>query len=161
SRVLAFEPVPHNFEILEKVIRRARLSNVSAAPLALSDVTGEARMTVPVEGFYGGYYIAAFDDRGGFSVATSTIDNLIASGSPEPDFIKCDVEGAEERVLSGARSLITRRRPIWLLETFRDGVIGMAQSLGYRTFVNLADGTLEEVDRLRGSHRNYWLLPRQ
>ena len=42
SRVLAFEPVPHNFEILEKVIRRARLSNVSAAPLALSDVTGEA-----------------------------------------------------------------------------------------------------------------------
>lgn len=47
------------------------------------------------------------------------------------------------------------------LETFRDGVIGMAQSLGYRTFVNLADGMLEEVDRLHSSHRNYWLLPRQ
>ncbi|MFI5179075.1 MAG: FkbM family methyltransferase, partial [Vicinamibacterales bacterium] len=85
ARVYAFEPVPHNFQILQDVKRRARLDNVVTRRLALSDTVGRSRMAIPVEGFYGGFYLAGFDEAGPMEVTTSTIDALVAEGVPEPD----------------------------------------------------------------------------
>lgn len=158
SRVFAFEPVPHNLEILHDVKRRAHLENVVISRLALSDGVGRARMTVPVEGFYGGFYLARLDAGGELDIETSTIDALIASGIPEPDFIKCDVEGAESRVLAGARQLIARRHPIWLLETFADDVVERLRALGYAAYVRDEHNELVEVDT-RAHERNYWFFP--
>ncbi len=157
ARVCAFEPVPHNLQILERVVRRARLRNVTISASAVGDVTGAARMTVPTEGFYGGYYMAALAPAGELSVPMTTIDQLIADGWPEPTFIKCDVEGAETRVVSGARSLIERRRPIWLIETFEDDLIPLMQSYGYRTLMGGA--RMEPVSARSSLERNYWFLP--
>jgi len=120
SKVFAFEPVPHNLDILRDVAKRARLGNVSIHPLALSDHVGRARMTIPTTGFYGGYYLAQLADWGDLEVELSTVDTLVAAGVPEPYFIKCDVEDRELEVLAGARDLIERRHPVWLLETFKD-----------------------------------------
>jgi FkbM family methyltransferase len=159
SRVVAFEPIPHNFQILEAVTRRGKLANVTIERIAISDASGSARMSVPVEGFYGGYYLAALDAGGNLPVETASIDDLIARGYPEPAFIKCDVEGVEERVLKGAHRLIERRHPIWLLETFDDPIVPLAHSLGYATFVTQKDGRLERVPARLATHRNYWLVP--
>lgn len=158
AKVFAFEPVPHNFEILEAVTRLGRLHNVAARRIAISDASGTARMSIPTEGFYGGYYMAALDAAGALEVQTATIDGLIAEGVPEPDFIKCDVEGAEARVVNGARSLIARRHPVWLLETFEDAVLTLMESLGYSTHVHLEDGRIVRV-RARTEARNYLFLP--
>ena len=118
-RVIAFEPVPHSLGTLRQAIRLAGLKNVDVHALAMSDTTGTARFSVPVnQGFYGGYYIAAFHEEGELEVRTSTIDALIRGGLPAPDFIKCDVEGAETQVINGARDFLSRARPVWLLETF-------------------------------------------
>jgi len=158
SKVFAFEPVPHNRTILQDVKRRAGLANVVISPMALSDRTGRARMTVPVEGFYGGFYLARLDAEGELDVEMSTIDALIASGTPEPDFIKCDVEGVETQVIAGARELIARRPPIWLLETFEDEVVELMRSLGYSAYVRNSDQQLVETTR-RVHERNYWFFP--
>jgi FkbM family methyltransferase len=158
ANVFAFEPVPHNLDILRDVTRRAGLTNVVIRQLALSDRVGRARMTVPVEGFYGGFYLARLEDGGELDVEMSTIDALIASGVPEPDFIKCDVEGAETQVIAGARALITRRHPIWLLETFEDEVVELLRSLGYAAFVRNSDQQLVEIKK-RVHERNYWFFP--
>ena len=131
SKVFAFEPVPHSVDTLRFVTKRARLDNVVISQLALSDRVGRARMAVPTDGFYGGFYLARLDTGGELDVEVSTIDALIASGVPEPDFIKCDVEGAELLVLAGATRLLARRRPIWLLETFDDAVVDRVRSFGY------------------------------
>jgi FkbM family methyltransferase len=157
-KVFAFEPVPHNLDILHDVKRRAELTNVVISPLALSDHVGRARMTVPVDGFYGGFYLARLDADGELDVEMSTIDALIASGIPEPDFIKCDVEGAETRVIAGARELMTRRPPVWLLETFEDGVVELLRSLGYSAYVRNSDQQLIET-ATRVHERNYWFFP--
>jgi FkbM family methyltransferase len=159
SRVFAFEPVPHSFEILERVTRRARLRNVTMRPIAIADFEGASRMRIPTEGFYGGYYLAALDQQGSVQVTVSSIDSLIAAGVPEPDFIKCDVEGAEARVIEGARDLLRRRRPIWLLETFEDHVVAMMQSFGYRAHIHAGDGRLLPVEHRTPSSRNYLFLP--
>jgi FkbM family methyltransferase len=157
-KVFAFEPVPHSAAILQDVKRLASLDNVVVSGVALSDRVGRAKMTVPVDGFYGGFYLARLDRAGELDVELSTVDALIASGIPEPDFIKCDVEGAESNVIAGARELIARRHPIWLLETFDDDVVTLLRSLGYDAFVRDEHNRLVEV-LVRVHERNYWFFP--
>jgi len=158
ARVIAFEPIPHSLETLQEVIRLAGVANVETHRLAISDTAGTARMHVPAEGFYGGFYLATLDDQGEVSVRTESVDGLIASGYPEPVFIKCDVEGAERRVINGARELIARRHPTWLLETFEPDVIRLMESLGYAAHVRGPANTLQRVSELRESDRNYIFL---
>ena len=158
SQVFAFEPVPHNLEILRLATRLARTSNVVIKELAISDTNGPARMRVPAEGFYGGFYRAGLTDDGNVPVTTATIDALIEGGLPAPDFIKCDVEGAEERVINGARALIAARHPIWLLETFEERVLPLMASLGYSAYVYSEDSRMVPVTQRTGA-RNYIFLP--
>lgn len=159
ARVFAFEPVSHSFDILEQVVRRADLRNVTTQQLAIGDVNGTARMTIPIDGFYGGYYLAGLDDGGPLAVPIATIDRLIQDGLPEPDFIKCDVEGAEARVIKGAASLIARRHPIWLLETFEDDVLPLMESLGYAGHVHVGGDRIDRVSARNPRWRNYLFLP--
>jgi FkbM family methyltransferase len=159
ARILAFEPVPHNLATLRQVKRLAHLDNVEIRALAISNAAGRARLSVPTEGFYGGYYLASFDDRGELEVETASIDGLIAQGLPQPDFIKCDVEGAERLVIEGARQLLERRRPIWLLETFDPGVLPLMESFGYTAHVRTATGELAQVQQHQTQSRNYLFLP--
>ena len=157
--MLAFEPVPHSLDTLRQVKRLAHLDNVEIRALAISNATGHARFSVPTEGFYGGYYLASFDDRGELDVATATIDGLIAQGLPAPDFIKCDVEGAERLVIEGARHLLERCRPIWLLETFDAGVLPLMESFGYTTHVRTPSGGLAQIHQHQTQTRNFVFLP--
>ena len=158
SQVFAFEPISHNVDILRDVVRRADLRNVRISRIALSDRVGNARMTVPVNGFYGGFYLAQLAEDGELDVELSTVDTLISAGVPEPDFIKCDVEGAELRVLAGARTLIERRHPVWLLETFENDAVDLLRSWGYSAFVRDQQHRLVEV-KARVHERNYWFFP--
>lgn len=159
AQVVAFEPVRHSFEILEQVKRRAGLRNVTTKQLAIGDVDGTGRMTIPIDGFYGGYYLAGLDDTGEVEVPIATIDRLIQDGLPEPDFIKCDVENAEARVVTGARSLIARRHPIWLLETFEDELLPLMESLGYAAYIHVGGDRIERVHARNPKWRNYLFLP--
>jgi FkbM family methyltransferase len=159
ARVIAFEPVPHSFATVRQVVALAHLRNVELHTLAMSDMKGRARFSVPSEGFYGGYYLASFDDAGELEVETDTIDGLIGRGVPEPDFIKCDVEGAEKRVIAGARGLLARRTPGWLLETFDPTVLPLMESFGYATHVRTAGNTLKRVSAFDERSRNYVFLP--
>ncbi len=155
TKVFAFEPVPHSFSTVREVVKLAHLANVELREIALSDGKGRARFSVPAEGFYGGFYLASFDERGDFEVETDTIDGLIAAGAAEPDFIKGDVEGAEKRVVDGARGLLARRRPIWLLETFDPSVLPLMESFGYATHIRNPDNTLTRVTAIQPQSRNY------
>jgi FkbM family methyltransferase len=59
-----------------------------------------------------------------------------ARKSAAPDFIKCDVEGAEVEVFRGANKLLNERRPIILCEMHGDEnwqtLLKLCANLGYR-----------------------------
>jgi FkbM family methyltransferase len=52
---------------------------------------------------------------GSINVEAVSLDQYTAS-HPQPDFLKCDVEGAEVAVFQGATKLLSGRRPMFLVE---------------------------------------------
>jgi FkbM family methyltransferase len=124
--VVSVEPVPETYAILRENVRRLRLGNVSLVDAAVSDSTGTATMTIPEypsggHNFYESQIIEndARTARVGSSrtvtVRTTTLDLLVADLSAV-SFIKCDVEGHEGAVISGAGALLQGQRPAWLIE---------------------------------------------
>jgi Methyltransferase FkbM domain len=53
------------------------------------------------------------------SVEAVSLDDYCSRNAP-PQFIKCDVEGAEVKVFRGARRLLTEHRPGFLCELHSD-----------------------------------------
>ncbi len=78
---------------------------------------------------------------GGLTVRTVSLDEEIDAGVlPDPDYIKIDAEGAELKILEGARKMLTRRHPFLSIEThqwlpqfatIREDCIRLLLELGY------------------------------
>jgi FkbM family methyltransferase len=122
GRVLAFEPVPDTLEILRYLVARLGLPQVSLYGEAIADREGEAEFSVPEEapGVYN-FYLAHLgrDTSSGaetFRVLLVTLDGLRARGLGRVSFVKCDVEGAEGRVLRGGEAFLRQDSPVLLLE---------------------------------------------
>ena len=119
DRVVAFEPLPRTFELLQKNISSAKKDNIKTLPLALGDEDREAQMY-----FLDANRSMAFvldrtsrDDRPAAVIQIKRLDDLFPEiGFERLDFIKIDVEGYELRVLEGARNTIERYRPIVQME---------------------------------------------
>ena len=126
GRVISFEPTPDMFAVLANSASSLGLSNVSCHNLALSYHPGRAVMSIPIrdDGSRNHYeaslepgLIDSTGDVETFTTEVVTLDSFCEqAGVGHVDFIKCDVEGHEIAVLSGARDLIARDRPTILLE---------------------------------------------
>ncbi|MGH7229339.1 MAG: FkbM family methyltransferase [Nitrospiraceae bacterium] len=141
--VYAFEPMTENYEILEAVIRKARLSNVFPFRAALGGRLGQSTMVIPDMGGFMGYYWAHIAQPGDSgqqeTVEVLTLEELCRRKTIQClHFIKCDVEGSELDVIQGGRTLIQSQLPGWLLEVARktsDEVFNLLKGLGYRAYV--------------------------
>lgn len=125
GRCICFEPEPRAFLSLSAMAAGSQFSNVEPYCCALSDHIGHDLL------FWGddpgvaqastiigdlanierlGRHIAAV------KIETDTVDNFCATRSIKPSFIKIDVEGAEDRVFSGAQLVLTEYRPLVVFE---------------------------------------------
>jgi FkbM family methyltransferase len=113
GRVVAFEPVPKNVANIKKHVAMNHLANVTVVEAAISDFDGVSHFDYGRSSVAG--HLAA---DGELTVRTISLDHEIESGAlPEPDYIKIDAEGAELRILQGARRLLARRHPTLSVET--------------------------------------------
>jgi len=118
GRVHAVEPFPGNDRRLRTVARWR--GNVVVHSLAVSDRAGQEVLRIPV---YDGLLIDALATLEpnrpwpGRSqvVRVSTLDELLTD-ERRVSFLKCDVEGHEQRVFMGATGLIEREHPVVLAE---------------------------------------------
>ena len=120
GRHLAFEPNP----MLFRNLRRAWPA-VDVRRLALSDQAGRAtfHLYTNFDGFSG---FEPHRDVGGgdvrvIDVETARLDDVLPKDT-QVDLIKIDVEGAEYRVLQGARATLARCRPIVVFECGKGGL---------------------------------------
>jgi FkbM family methyltransferase len=142
-----FEPIPQTHSELLENIGLNSFGNISTYNIALSDSTG-------TQDFY--YYqhcsgnassvdLSERPDVRAIECRQTTLDDFSAeAGLPPPDFIKCDVEGAELKVFLGASGTLKDSSPIIMAEILRkwsrkhgyepNDIFELLRGMGYRVF---------------------------
>ncbi len=113
-RVYAFEPHAMIGALLEKnVIENGLREAISFFPIALSDASGEARLT---KNLFGGNRITS-EKKDSSVIHTETLDRMVEDCDiRNVKLIKADIEGAELRMLKGAEQTLEKHSPALLLE---------------------------------------------
>jgi FkbM family methyltransferase len=105
GKVIAVEPDARNFAILERNIKANGLTNVLAVKAALANEVGVGKLSTTRMSTT--HYLADLESPGSIAIQTLTLDSLLQqSGLGRVDLIKLDVEGAELRVLEGAKNTL-------------------------------------------------------
>ena len=113
GKVVALEPLPSAFELLEKNIAQNGLNDrIEAVNAAVSERGGKAKFFVATDGAFSG-----LRDTGRSPVLDTVTVAKVALDRCEPvkaldriDFLKIDTEGHENQVLAGARKTLERAR---------------------------------------------------
>jgi FkbM family methyltransferase len=118
GRVVAIEPNSENCRLLLSSVRlKDERTNIVLLPVACDEAMGWAYYSKHI-GSNGG--LVDSDDllaRPGTVVPTFQLQDIVRD---RVDLIKLDVEGAEYRIVAGARELIEREKPIIISELSRD-----------------------------------------
>jgi FkbM family methyltransferase len=135
GRVHVLEPSNYSYAIMTRLFRWHGLKNVTPHNAAIGSSEGEMILSVPrkMSGHVGRAY-GVVTDRGGSAsdeqLATGnrtefidqptkvmSLDGLVKSQNlPRVDFIRCDVEGAEIRMIEGGKQTLERDLPSLLIE---------------------------------------------
>jgi len=113
GKVIAIEPEPVNFAGLIRRLKASGLDErVDAVRAAACEKTGTVRLALNPD-HPGDHRLG----EQGIAVAGVALDDIAAErGWPKISLIKIDVQGAEQRVLAGARKVILRCRPALYVE---------------------------------------------
>ena len=121
GKVVAIEPEPSNFEILNRNIKLNGLTNVIPLNYAVNSKQTKLKLYLPVEesGFtiYNTIMVnRAKPEEKFIEINANTLDYLLQqNGIRYANWIKIDVEGAEFEVLKGATSILSKSKDIALL----------------------------------------------
>jgi FkbM family methyltransferase len=114
--VIAIEPVPYTFELLNKNLGDAGVTNATSFNLAVGAGEGSVSMYVN-ERNLATSFVVDIDTGSGQDIPMTSLDLLVQKlGLERLDFIKIDVEGCELEVLKGAENALKRFKPIVMLE---------------------------------------------
>lgn len=121
AKILAFEPNPGLFKLLEENIAANQLKNVTAYPIALDKHVGQKDFFVDATDWQwhssGSFQPGAWDNsqknQTSFKVATDRLGNYL-NNLPRVDLLKLDIEGSEMAVLLSIRDQLDKVREIIL-----------------------------------------------
>jgi len=142
--ILAFEPDPENFKLLEMTRNEANAKNLEIYAHALSYKDGDTSFfqdtLTSATGCVAGkdkpwieQYLNGSSNT--ISVKTQTLDSVVKDDKI-PSLIKIDVEGHEIEVLDGGRKTLSQKKPLLIIESFppkQTTVISLLHELGYRS----------------------------
>lgn len=145
ARVHAFEPMPTAYAYLQRnVAANGVAGRVAVYNHGLSDSSGAVNFFIsPKSGTNASLLnVAAAQDARSVVGLTLTLDDWVDNHGIAPDFIKCDVEGAELLVMRGGGQTLARHKPIIFAELLRkwslpfgyhpNDMLGYLADLGYR-----------------------------
>ena len=167
GRVISMEPISSTFQILKANVSKFALTNVRCINRAASDSTGFVSMDIPDSGDGKNFYEAHIVAVGTGSIPSIRIDDVcLCLDLPRLNFIKCDVEGHELNVLTGAVAAIAKFRPILLIEIGGDPddtaanagkAFTLLQTLGYLPYLAVNGRLRPRAEGERAT--NYFFLP--
>lgn len=169
SRVIAFEPMRENFDLLQRNVALGRMEGeVDVHAVALSDVEGQEELQV--DDMASGTAVLSSVSGGEASagrrvfglgpkserVEVARLDQFIeAHDLPRPQMMKVDTEGAEVKVLRGAVETLRQHRPRLAIALHgvdkAKGVLSLLDELGYFSF-----GFVREGESGPRTYRQIW-----
>lgn len=160
ARVHAFEPMPVSHAYLQRNVAVNGLGDrVTCYNFGLSETSGSFDFFVAPTGGVNASLLNVADAADARRVVglALTLDQWAANAQVAPDFIKCDVEGAELLVCRGGLETLQRHRPVVFAELLRkwakpfgyhpNDMLAFFRALGYQCFAVGSDGVrrIEEV----------------
>ncbi len=114
GKVIAIEPDPINFEILQKNIKENKIFNVVAVQAAVGNENKKMKIFESKENF-GDHRM--WGDGQSLPVFCRKLDDLLKELEYQKiDFIKMDVQGFESLVIEGGEKIIEKNKPIIFFE---------------------------------------------
>jgi FkbM family methyltransferase len=117
--VYSFEPMPANLKALKRIVKHYKLTNVTIFETALGNAPGELTMVMPVvehvkmQGLSHVVDKNSTDEGETFTVPVKKLDDIPElQNAKSIGGIKIDVENFEYEVLSGAKTLLLKHKPI-------------------------------------------------
>ena len=123
GKVVAIEPMPVSNKVLNNVISKMKMKNVTAYKIALGDKEGRVSMHVD-KNKYGAKFLSTSHISNDVTSLESrsqtpikTLDGFVSSFNiTNIRLIKCDIEGAELLFLKGGANVLKRDKPILICE---------------------------------------------
>lgn len=168
--LLAFEPLPLNYRIFERVIKTLGLHNrVTLHKVALGSTEGECEMVLPVVDevrMHGLSHVVdpeikEFNEGQIVQKIPMTTLDKVCKGMKVLG-IKLDVENYEYAVLKGAEALLSTQKPVIYTELWdnenRIRCFDFLRNLGYRSYYN-RQGVLTSFEGNISSVQTFLFLP--
>ncbi len=115
--VHAFEPSATTYEALMRNVLLNKANNVRVHRVALADTCGKAPLIWGPPSNRGKDRLAYACELGHELIQVITLDRFVSEQRVERlDLVKVDIEGSEQRFLSGAAETLARFRPIIMIE---------------------------------------------
>ena len=112
KNVYAFEPLPRNISYLYKTLEINRIKNAIIVPCAVADKSGLFWFKEGLDNSTG-----KLSNEGHQPMTCISLDEFIMKSNVIPNILKIDVEGAEFQVITGAKNLLLKYKPILFLST--------------------------------------------
>lgn len=161
-KIISFEPIKLNFDVLTKILNFYKAKNVTCHQIALGSAKEKLKMIMPVLGKakkHGLSHVmknesetSTVSEQGDYyDVPSTTLDLFWEENnfSSPPIAIKIDVEGFEFEVLKGAKNILKNFKPIIYAElwigTERNKTIEFLSQFGYKPMI-LKNGNLVVFD---------------
>ncbi len=167
SKIYAFEPMEHNFDLLNKNIALNNYPNIVSIKKACSNFSGEAivytekNTTLTTSVTVNKSLFAKGKELDTVPIETIRLDEFFKKeGLQSLDLIKIDVETHEHEVLQGMSDLIKTYKPTFLIEVLNDEVAknieSLVDGLDYLYFDIDEIDKIERVDSIKqSSYYNY------
>ncbi|MFA5797275.1 MAG: FkbM family methyltransferase [Candidatus Woesearchaeota archaeon] len=109
GKIYSFEPLPENYSILIKNIRRNNIKNIATYKMAISRHTGTSYLHLYDGVHTGSSSLYERNSNKKIQIKTITLEKfIIENGIKQIDFIKMDCEGAEYEILFNTPEKILR-----------------------------------------------------
>ena len=128
GRIHAFEPRRPTVDYLRRSVAMNGLESVVAVhDFGLADVEGEAQLGWTPSSRNPGHSFLVDKDSADLETMAIRLRRLDSLNLERVDLIKMDVEGAEPKILAGARKVIENFRPIILSELYPDQLLATSR----------------------------------